>query len=290
MKRGLLLFAIAMLSWGTSSIAQDANPEEATNVPVQVFKDTRIVNGHSTETNTKGQLTFIIQHRFGRVNQGGYDLWGLDNATMRMGLDYGLTNDLDIGIGRSTFEKTFDGYAKYAIMRQGSKRPLSITAVATVAYKNLRIPEGERALEDIDRLFYTYQLLFARKISDRLSIQIMPTVVHRNLVPTPNEEHDVPALGGAFKFQLSKQGAIQAEAYAVDRGILGPGPTREGFYAPISLGFDVETKGHVFQFHLSNSRGMVEKLFITETTGNWLDGDIHFGFNITRDFRIRGRK
>ena len=257
---------------------------------VQVFKDTRIVNGHSTETNFKGEMTFIIQHRFGRVNTGGYELFGLDNATMRMGLDYGITDKLDIGIGRSTFEKTFDGYIKYQALSQSDKVPISLTALVTGAYKGLRIPEGARPLETADRLFYTYQLLIARRISDRLSIQIMPSLVHRNIVPTPKEEHDVASIGGAFKFQLTKQVAIQAEAYAVDRGILGQLPNGEGFYAPISLGFDVETKGHVFQFHLSNSRGMVEKFFITETSGNWLDGDIHFGFNITRDFRIRGRK
>ncbi|MGB1033336.1 MAG: DUF5777 family beta-barrel protein, partial [Flavobacteriales bacterium] len=270
-----------------------SEPEETINDSgdlIQVFKDTRIVNGHSVETNFKGEMTFIIAHRFGRVNSGAYDLFGLDNATMRMGLDYGITNNLMVGIGRSTFEKTYDGYLKYRLLNQGNGSPVGITLLATAGYKGLRVPEGSPEIDELDRLVYTSQALIARKINDRLSIQIMPTYIHRNIVPTPDIEHDLLAIGGAFKFQLTKQVAIQAESYAIDRGLLGPGPSGNGFYAPISVGFDVETKGHVFQFHLSNSRGMVEKSFISETTGSWSKGDIHFGFNITRDFRVGGRK
>ena len=303
MKHSLLLIAFAMVTvvastQTTNSIDEPMNDMESTssfvkkeNKPtIQVFKDTRIVNGHSVETNFKGEMSFIIAHRFGRVNSGAYDLFGLDNATMRMGLDYGITNNLMVGIGRSTFEKTYDGYVKYRILNQGNGSPIGITFLVTGGYKGLRVPEGAPEIDAMDRLVYTSQALIARKINDRLSIQIMPTYIHRNLVPTPEVEHDLLAIGGAFKFQLTKQVAIQAESYAIDRGWLGPGPNGNGFYAPISVGFDVETKGHVFQFHLSNSRGMVEKSFISETTGSWGNGDIHFGFNVTRDFRIGGRK
>ena len=302
MRKFILAFAFAMVAFFGHSQSTEGSlktetptssaPEEAINDSgdlIQVFKDTRIVNGHSVETNFKGEMTFIIAHRFGRVNSGAYDLFGLDNATMRMGLDYGITNNLMVGIGRSTFEKTYDGYLKYRLLNQG-KSPVGITLLATAGYKGLKVAEGAPEIDELDRLVYTSQALIARKINDRLSIQIMPTYIHRNIVPTPDIEHDLLALGGAFKFQLTKQVAIQAESYAIDRGLLGPGPSGNGFYAPISVGFDVETKGHVFQFHLSNSRGMVEKSFISETTGSWSKGDIHFGFNITRDFRVGGRK
>lgn len=303
MKQLLTVFAFAMVTCMVHSqtiesavsdpeTASSELKQESEKTPgfIQVFKDTRIVNGHSIETNFKGEMTFIIAHRFGRVNSGAYDLFGLDNATMRMGLDYGITNNLMVGIGRSTFEKTYDGYLKYRLLNQGNGSPVGITLLATAGYNGLRVPEGGNEIDFIDRLVYTTQAFIARKINDRLSIQIMPTYIHRNLVPTPDIEHDLLAIGGAFKFQLTKQVAIQAESYAIDRGLLGSGANGNGFYAPISVGFDVETKGHVFQFHLSNSRGMVEKSFISETTGSWSKGDIHFGFNITRDFRVGGRK
>ncbi len=254
---------------------------------VQTFKDTRIVNGHSVENNFKGEMKFIISHRFGTINGGAYELFGLDQASMRMGLDYGISDKLNIGIGRSTFEKTLDGFAKYRLLRQteNNSTPLSVTLLSTIAVNGLRWADPDRENFFSSRLFYTHQILLARKFSHRFSLQIMPTVVHRNLVPNEDVPHDVYSLGGAFRFQLTKQIALQAESYLLDQNALG-----EGFYAPISIGFDVETKGHVFQFHFSNSRGMIEKFFITETKGSWGNGDIHFGFNITRDFRIRGSK
>lgn len=258
--------------------------------PIQVFKDTRILNAHSTETNIKGQLTFIIQHRFGRVNGGGYELFGLDQATMRMGLDYGLFNSLTIGLGRSTFEKTIDAYAKYQIKPATKSSPLAINAMSSIAMNGLKWADETRKNYFTSRLYYTHQLLFAYKVSPELSIQTMPSLVHRNLIPDNSSKHDVMALGLAGKYQISKQIGVQLECYLVDRGTLGTSASGEGFYAPISVGFDIDTKGHVFQFHFSNSRGIIEKSNITETTGNWLDGDIHFGFNITRDFRVRGRK
>lgn len=254
---------------------------------VQTFKDTRIVNGHSVETNFKGEMKFIISHRFGTLNGGAYELFGLDQASMRMGLDYGISDKINIGIGRSTFEKTVDGFVKYRLLSQTENKgtPLSVTLLSTLAVNGLKWADPERENLFSSRLFYTHQVLLSRKFSHRFSLQLMPTLVHRNLVANDEIPHDVLSLGGAFRFQLTKQIALQAESYLLDQNALG-----EGFYAPISVGFDVETKGHVFQFHLSNSRGMIEKFFITETKGSWGNGDIHFGFNITRDFRIRGSK
>jgi hypothetical protein len=273
---------IASFFWalGLSSIAQE-------NQIVQSFKDTRIVNGHSVETNFRGEMKFIISHRFGAIGGGAYELFGLDQASMRMGLDYGITDKLNVGIGRSTFEKTIDGFAKYRLLSQteSNSTPLSITLLSTIAVNGLKWADPDRENFFSSRLFYTHQVLIARKFHHRFSLQLMPTVVHRNLVANENIAHDVYTLGGAFRFQLSKQVALQGETYLVNQNDLGA-----AFQAPISIGFDVETKGHVFQFHFSNSRGMIEKFFITETKGSWGKGDIHFGFNITRDFRIRGPK
>ena len=256
--------------------------------PVRTFYDTRVVNGHSTELVDEGSMKFIIAHRFGRINTGAYDLFGLDNATMRMGLDYGVTKWLNIGIGRSSFEKTVDGYLKARLLRQmegDNSKPVSVVYFAGIAANGLRFQDPERNDDFSSRLAYTHQLLVSRRFGDRLSAQVMPTLVHRNLVLDSTFNNDVFAVGVAGRYVLSKRVTLSAEYfYAL------PDQIPETFNNTLSVGIELETKAHVFQFHLSNSRGMTEKFFVSETTGQWSAGDIHLGFNITRDFKVKGRK
>lgn len=253
---------------------------------VQTFKDTRVINGHSVETSQKGGMKFIISHRFGALNGGTYQLFGLDQSTIRIGLDYGVTDRLTVGVGRSSFEKTYDGFLKYRLLVQKQDRtPISVTAMTNMAIKTLKWENPDRENFYTSKLFYTWQLLLARKFSDDLSIQLMPTMVHRNIVPNADIAHDVLALGGAIRYQLTKKMAVQAEGYYVPDNQLSA-----EFLMPLSIGIDIETKGHQFQFSLSNSMGMTEKIFITETRNKWTDAGVGLGFNITRDFRIRGRK
>lgn len=253
---------------------------------VRTFYDTRVINGHSVETNARGGMKFIISHRFGPLNGGFYEMFGLDQSTIRIGLDYGLSNRLTVGAGRSSMGKTYDGFAKFrALVQQEGGSPVSLTAVSNIAVNTLRWENPERENFFSSRLFYTHQLLIARRFNETIAVQLMPTLVHRNLVPSADIAHDVLALGAAGRYQLTHHLAIQAEGYYVLPDQLG-----NGFYMPLSIGIDIETKGHQFQLSLSNSLGMTEKIFITETQSSWLDGGIGFGFNITRDFRIRGRK
>jgi len=254
----------------------------------QIFKSTRVVNGQSVEANDQGEMTFIISHRFGYLSQGAYELFGLDQSNMRMGLDYGLTNKLTIGAGRSSFQKTLDGFIKYKIIQQGkgeNKTPVSITGLSAISINGLRFAEPERENFFTSRLSYAFQLLIARKFSDAFTWQLMPTLIHHNLVPTASIKHDVIAVGSATRWQISKMVSIQTEYYYVLPNQIGAEKRNS-----LSLGVDIETKGHVFQLHVSNSFGMIENYYITETKGNWSKGDIGIGFNITRDFRIRGRK
>ncbi len=271
----LLLFSFSVFSQSEKEFAEET------------FKETRIVNGQSVITNQKGQLKFIISHRFGNISDGIDEFFGLDQATIRFGLDYGVTNWLTVGIGRSSFEKTVDGFAKAAILRQtkDNKTPISITALTSIAARTIddSNPELENKLSS--DLFYTYQLMFARKFSDRVSLQLMPTMVHRNLVATSDESNDVFSMGAASRYQLSKIVSFQIEYYYVL-----PDQLDERYKNSLSLGFDIKTKNHVFQLHVSNSQGMIEKFFIGETTGSWEDGDIFLGFNISRDFQLTGRK
>lgn len=263
-----------------------------TDYAYQTFDDTRIVNGHSIETNMEGIMTFIISHRFGTLNSGLYNLFGLDNASMRMGLDYGITNNISLGIGRSTFQKTVDGYVKYKLLAQSTGErvmPVTVTVLGTTALKTLRRADGID-LSFQQKLSYTAQLLIARKLGPRISLQVMPTYLHRNLV-RDDEQNDILSLGIAGQYHFLKNWSISMEYYATPPSLLPDGEAGLGpqYYQSMAFGIQIDTKGHVFQLQVGNSQGMIEKFFIAETFNSWTDGGIHFGFNITRDFTIKGR-
>lgn len=273
----LFLLCVAMLT---------AQAQEEKKEVGKSFYDTRIVNGQSTETNNEGVMKFIIAHRFGNVNGGAYELFGLDQSTIRIGFDYGITDNFSVGIGRSSNEKTFDGFAKLKLLKQTTDgSPVSLVYFANVAARGLDWPNDSIPRDFKHRLFYTHQLLISRKFSDRFSGQLMPSFVHRNLVATPEMNNDIISMGAAARYVATKSLTFSFEYYYALPDML-----TDGFENSLALGIDWETKGHVFSFHLGNSIGMTEKFFIGETTGSWLDGDVRIGFNITRDFKIKGRK
>jgi hypothetical protein len=248
------------------------------------FKATHIVNMQTVESAAAGNLNFVIQHRFGQLNSGSYNFFGLDNATLRLGLDYGLTDDLDIGIGRTSYLKTFDGYLKYKLLRQteGRQMPVSVSVLGTVTDYTQDIV-GKDYLNMKYRTAYSAQLLIARKLSRSLSFQIAPTYLHYNLVPTVSDKNDIFAVGFAGRMKITNRMSIDAEYNLLPSGQVVSTPTRNSF----SLGWDIETGGHVFQLVFSNSQSMLETQYITGTTGSWGKGDIYFGFNISRNFNLK---
>ena len=252
-----------------------------------IFSGTRMINGHSLETNKEGELEMIISHRFGRINGGGYEFFGLDQATIRLGLEYSLWDGMMVGVGRSSFEKTYDAFAKIRLFRQSRSyqgMPFGATYLTSMAYKTLR--EFDPIKDDLPaaNLFFTHQLLIGGRAGERFSWQLMPTLVHRNFVETAEEAHDVFALGGGFRIGISKNMSLVVEYYGPFAGQL-----TEDRLPSLAFGLDIDTGGHVFQIHVTNSRGMVEKVFITDTTGDWSRGDLHIGFNIGRIFKLKGR-
>lgn len=251
------------------------------------FKTNRVINLHSLENTPANVMDLKISHRFGTLNQGIYELFGLDNATIRIGLDYGISDRLTVGAGRSSFQKTYDGFVKYTFIRQqrGQKNvPLTAALLATTAIQTLKWQDPDRDNYFRSRMYYTYQLIVGKKFSENLSLQLSPTLVHRNLVSTREESNDVFALAAAGRIKLTRRVALNAEyAYVF------PDQIAEDFRNSLSIGFDIETGGHVFQLHFTNSTSMIEKGFITETNGSWLDGDIHFGFNVSRVFTLGGK-
>jgi len=251
------------------------------NIVSATFKGTRIVNGHSIENRKNKELEFIISHRFGRVNTGFEELFGLDQANIRFALEYGLTDDLTVGLGRSSFEKTYDGYLKYSLLKQKTGTnafPFAVSLFGSVAAKSQKAIAGsERTFAE--SLFYVGQVLIAKKVNSSLSVQVTPTYVHRNLATIAADPHDIFALGFGTRVKLSKRVSLNAEYYQQFQKL-----TSINARNSLAFGVDIETGGHVFQIILSNAITMVEKSFITETTGNFFGGDIHLGFNLSRTF------
>ncbi|MFK8005645.1 MAG: DUF5777 family beta-barrel protein [Saprospiraceae bacterium] len=262
--------------------------EEVTNYASAAFKTNRVINLHSIENTAAGVMDLKISHRFGFLNGGFYELFGLDGASIRIGADYGLTDNMTVGFGRSSFEKTYDGFLKYRLLRQSTgKRKMPITAAlfASTAIKTIRWQNPDRENYFSSRMYYTYQLIVGRKFNNAFSFQLSPTMVHRNLVRTSLEKNDVYALGAATRIKLTNRMAINAEYIYVFDNQLAP-----GYRNSFSLGLDIETGGHVFQLHFTNSTSMIEKGFVTETVGDWMDGGVHFGFNVSRVFTLRKPK
>lgn len=267
-----------------AELEKEAATKESIDYTTATFKTTRLVNGHTVENVGKGVLDVKISHRFGTLNKGAYELFGLDNATMRMGLDYGISKRLMLGLGRSTFQKTYDAFVKYKLLRQSTglrKMPVTVSYVGTIALMSLKWADTSRKNYFSSRLSYTHQLIIGSKLSEGISLQLVPTFIHRNLAALANEPNDLYALGIGGRFKLTKRLSFNAEYYYQI-----PGYKVKGTTDPLSVGFDIETGGHVFQLHFTNSTGMTERNFISGTTGKWEKGDILFGFNISRVFTI----
>lgn len=251
------------------------------------FKSTRIMNGHSIQRMPSGQLDFRISHRFGKINSGPYEFFGLDQSKIHLGLEYGIFDWLMAGIGRGTYEKTFDGFAKFTIFRQSSgarHMPVSVSFLSSIALKTVKWTDPSKTNYFSSRLSYVNQILIARKINQGFSVQLSPAFIHRNLVATELDPNDLWALGAGGRIKLTKRISFNAEYYY----LINPKTyMSQQVYNPLSIGFDIETGGHVFQLIFTNSEAMIEKGFIGETTGRWSKGDIHFGFNISRVFTLK---
>tara|TARA_B110000914_G_scaffold121520_1_gene106037 strand:- start:65 stop:925 length:861 start_codon:yes stop_codon:yes gene_type:complete len=258
----------------------DNNTTEYSNY---IFKGTKVVNSESVEMPDNGVLQFMIQHRFGTLNSGFYNFYGLDNSQVRMSLAYGINDRLSIGIGRSSSLKAIDSNLKYQLFRQskGNKTfPLTICLNSSIVFKQYFKSTSENSIFLLsDQFSYSHQLLIARKINRKFSIQLSPTLVHYNLLSIDQFNNDLYSIGYSLRYKLSNRISVNLESFSQFNS--------QNKINPISIGFDVETGGHVFQFHLSNSAFMINRAFIHETYDLWSEGSIYFGFNISRVFTVK---
>lgn len=285
---------ILILLLGCTSIvfAQDdllalvSKPEDVKKEYVSnAFKSSRVVNGHSMEFIGKGVMDLRILHRFGLANSGFNNLYGLDQANMRFGFDYGVSKNMTLGIGRSNVGKEWDGFIKFRPIWQakGGRRasPVSVVLVTGATFTTLPWSDPSRVNFTTSRMAFYNEVIIGRKFNDQISFQLAPTFVHRNLVSQATESNDVYALGIGGRIKMSKRTAFVVDYHYVVNGL-----DKSIYKDPLSIGFDIETGGHVFQLHFSNATGMNEKSFITKTTNSWGKGEIRFGFNLSRVFTV----
>ena len=253
------------------------------------FKSSRVVNGHSMEFIGKGVMDVRILHRFGLAKSGFNNLFGLDQASMRFGVDYGLGKSMTTGIGRSNVGKEWDVFIKYRPIWQAKggswASPVSVVLVSGMTYSTMPWADPARKNFTTSRMAFYNEIIIGRKFNDKISLQLAPTFVHRNLVALATDANNVYALGIGGRIKISKR-----TAFVVDYHYVAKGLDKAIYKDPLSIGFDVETGGHVFQLHFSNATGMNEKAFITSTTNSWGKAEVRFGFNLSRVFTAKKDK
>ena len=263
---------------------------QPTQFTYATFKGTKLLNGQTNETPGKGVLQYIISHRFGSfTDEYLYNFFGLDNAHIRMQLDYGVSDRLNVGIGRSSVLKTSDAFLKYRALRQrtgGNAFPVSLTLYSSMNYRGARFTDGLDHYTS-DRLSYHHQAVFSRKMNENLSLIVAPSIVNWNLVPGPGDPNDTYHLLLGGRHKLTKRIALTGEYAFSSNRRYGSGASEERFHNPLSVGVDIETGGHVFQFHLSNTRAMSDPLWMAQNPYSAANGSLFLGFNISRVFTVR---
>lgn len=244
------------------------------------FKGLKIVNFESTKLVAKKELTLIVSHRFGSIENGFESFFGLDDAVTRLNFVYGISDAINIGISRSSFQKIYEASAKYRLLRQQENGfPFTVVGFNSILLNTALEEDNLPKLEFKDRLGYTAQILISRKLNTNLSIELAPTFFHDNYVQLNNQDNSQFALGAGFRHKITKRWSFNADyGWHLNRAENSP------FRNPLSIGMDLETGGHVFQMHFSNAQAMNTNGFLGQATGDWSDRNIYFGFNLSRVF------
>jgi Membrane bound beta barrel domain (DUF5777) len=277
----LTLVSMGFLSAQETDLLGLLDNEKVTNYAEGAFKSPHIINAKSMEMLPRGVLDFRILHRFGPVSGGFYELFGLDQASMRMSFDYGFTKNIIVSIGRSTNRKEIDAYFKYRLLWQSSgerNMPISVVGVSGFTYSPLRGVEATT----MERMGFFQEVIIGRKFSDRFSFQVMPNVLIPSALGDTNDPDFIFSTGIGTRFKITKRIAITADHYLV--------LNRDEFNwedMPLSIGVDIETGGHVFQLHFSNATGMNTRSVIQDPNLSWAQGEIRFGFNLSRWFQVQ---
>lgn len=277
----LLLLYFPLITFSQDDLLDEIDNDTITeNYASAAFKGLKVVNFESTKLVAKKELTFVVAHRFGTVKNGFDTFLGLDDAVTRLNFIYGISDKVNISVSRSSFQKIYEGAIKFELIRQKENGfPLTVvsynSALINTALDKANLPK----LEFINRLGYTAQLLIARKVNKNLSLELAPTFFHDNFVADNSQDNSQYALGIGGRYKLTKRWSLNADyGWHLNRSETSP------FKNPLSIGFDLETGGHVFQLHFTNAQAMNTNGYLGQSTGDWADGDFFFGFNLSRVF------
>lgn len=294
MKSVILIAAVAAsfncLSQNSDDLLKMLDEKPKKEYTTATFKTTRLVNFHTTEVLGKRCLDFRISHRFGDINSGAYNAWGLDGgANIRLGLEYSHDGRLMFGVGRTSTNKIVDGFVKWKILRQttSNSMPFSVTWFSGIyqTFERVNIDGINKYQNPSDRLSYCHQLMISRKFNSRFSFQLTGALVHFNLVEKISDLNDCFVIGAVTRFKFAKRQAITLEyGYRINKY------SRDSYYDSFGIGYDLETGGHVFQIHLTNSFGLTENQFLMYTNTSWSNWGVRLGFNISRVFSLQGKK
>lgn len=241
------------------------------------FKALQLVTFQTTKMPAKNEFYMVISHRFGSVKGGISEFFGFDDATTKIGGVYGITDWLSVSGSRHTLLKIYETSAKYRIVRQHDGFPFDVVGYHTVDINSGLKEEDYPKIAFSDRLTYVHQALISRKFSEKLSLQLAPTFIHKNLYNPAIENDNQFVLGAGGRMKLSKRLSLNLE--------YGHNLDKPDFYKnPLSVGLDIETGGHVFQLLFTNSQSMTESGYLTSAAGDWEKGNFFFGFNIYRVF------
>ncbi|MNK73264.1 hypothetical protein D3C87_927580 [compost metagenome] len=279
MKNFILLFFLFPLStFSQTDLLSGVETPSVKEKVTSAFKALKIVNLESTKLAAKGDLYFVVAHRFGSIKDGFEGFYGLDNANTQIKFIYGLTNGLNVSAARSEF--AYDFAIKYMLFPQIKDGfPVTIAGFNSLSINNTLKESLYRKLEFKDRLTYVAQLLISRKFSEKLSLEIVPSFFHQNFVEDVDQSNSQYAIGFGGRYKFAKRWSLNMD-YAAH---LNRAPNSL-YKNPLSIGFDLETGGHVFQMHFTSSQAIDEAGYLGRTTGDWTKGDIFFGFNLARVF------
>ena len=254
------------------------------------FKGTRLANNQTVECLGKRALEFRIAHRFGGMQNGEKDFWGLDQANMNITFDYGLTNRLMVGIGRNSVGKLYEGTLKYKLLAQTENNSMPLTVTLLGKANVLSNTQGAQYDDVANAWSYVSEVMIARKFSKKFSLQISPTLIHINLVPAEFTSNNIFALSGAGRYKFTRSMAITAEYTQTLNNYYDQNISAAQYIPVASIGVDIETGGHVFQVFLTNAATLNETQFIPLTTSDWGRREFRFGFNISRTFSTGKKK
>lgn len=269
---------LASLTYSQDDLLKDLDSTQVQDsYSVAPFKALQLVTLQTTKMASKKEFYFVVSHRFGTVKNGLDSFFGLDNATTKLGGIYGVTDWLSVSFSRHTLNKMYETGLKYRMMRQNDNFPFDIAGYSVADINTFLEKDQYPGLEFKHRMTYVQQLLISRKVSEKLSLELVPSFVHRNLYNPSIENDNQFSFGGGGRYKITKRLSVNLE-------YMHNFDSPDFYKNPLSVGLDVETGGHVFQLIFTNSQSMSESGYLTNASGNWGKGDFFFGFNLYRVF------